>query len=137
MQPNRSMPPAAIIPEMAYDDVGAAVAWLCDCFGFKERLRIANHRAQLTHGGGAIIVIQRLGPPAVGRDHAVMVRVADVDAHCAHARARGAHIVDPPATHPYGERQYTAIDLGGHAWTFTETVLDVDPQSWGGELRAD
>ena len=103
----------------------------------QERLRIANHRAQLTHGGGAIIVIQRLGPPAVGRDHAVMVRVADVDAHCAHARARGAHIVDPPATHPYGERQYTAIDLGGHAWTFTETVLDVDPQSWGGELRAD
>lgn len=38
------------------------------------------------------------------------------------------------ADHPYGERQYTVQDLGGHAWTFSQTLADVDPASWGGEL---
>ncbi len=32
----------------------------------------------------------------------------------------------------YGERQYTAEDLAGHRRTFSETLDDVDPQSWGG-----
>ena len=135
MQTNRSMPPVAIIPELAYDDVGEAVAWLCDRFGFTERLRIANHRAQLNVFGGAMVVMQRVAPRGTGRSHGLMVRVPNVDAHHDHAKARGARIVDPPATHPYGERQYTAEDLGGHFWTFSETVLDVDPQSWGGEMK--
>jgi hypothetical protein len=32
-------------------------------------------------------------------------------------------------------RQYLAADLAGHRWTFSETLADVDPASWGGELR--
>lgn len=65
-----------------------------------------------------------------------MVRVTDVDAHCAHARASGAQILDEPTTYPYGERQYSAADLGGHVWTFSESVEDVDPSTWGGVLIA-
>jgi uncharacterized glyoxalase superfamily protein PhnB len=65
-----------------------------------------------------------------------MVRVTDIDAHCARARSAGARIVQEPATYPYGERQYTAVDPGGHAWTFSESVADVDPASWGGTLLA-
>jgi hypothetical protein len=34
--PNRSMPPGTIIPELVYDDLAAAVAWLCTAFGFKD-----------------------------------------------------------------------------------------------------
>ena len=34
--------------------------------------------------------------------------------------------------HAYGERQYSVRDLGGHLWTFTESVADVAPESWGG-----
>jgi hypothetical protein len=41
MTTNRSMPPGTIIPELAYEDVGNAAAWLCEAFGFKERLRIS------------------------------------------------------------------------------------------------
>jgi hypothetical protein len=33
----------------------------------------------------------------------------------------------------YGERQYTAQDLAGHQWTFSETLADVDPGTWGGD----
>jgi hypothetical protein len=42
---------------------------------------------------------------------------------------------DEPETYPYGERQYSVIDPGGHAWTFSQSVTDVDPASWGGVLN--
>jgi hypothetical protein len=32
----------------------------------------------------------------------------------------------------YGERQYAAEDFHGHVWDFTETLDDVQPESWGG-----
>lgn len=34
---------------------------------------------------------------------------------------------------PQGQvRQYGTTDLGGHSWTFTQSVEDVDPVTWGG-----
>jgi uncharacterized glyoxalase superfamily protein PhnB len=126
---NRSVPACTIIPELAYADVGEAAAWLCTVFGFAERLRIGNHRAQLLFGDGAIVVTERRTPDA-GRS-AMLVRVADVDAHYALTVARGARIVTPPNTYPFGERQYTVEDLAGHHWTFSQSVADVDPASWG------
>ena len=62
------------------------------------------------------------------------MRVADVDAHCDLARQLGARILNPPTDYPYGERQYTAEDIGGHKWTFSQTLADVDPRDWGGTL---
>jgi uncharacterized glyoxalase superfamily protein PhnB len=127
---NRSMPTSLIIPELPYPDVRAAVDWLCRSFGFKERLQIGNHRAQLTFGEGAIVLIQ-------GDNHAsfsVMARVIDVDRHFERVKESGARIVHLPTDYPYGERQYTVEDLGGHCWTFSQTIADVDPQTWGGIL---
>jgi uncharacterized glyoxalase superfamily protein PhnB len=54
---NRSIPAATVIPVLIYPDVRAAVSWLCDAFGFAERVRIGeDHRSQLSFGDGAIIV---------------------------------------------------------------------------------
>jgi uncharacterized glyoxalase superfamily protein PhnB len=39
--------------------------------------------------------------------------------------------VNEPTTYPYGERQDTAIDPGGHAWTVSQSIDDVAPASWG------
>jgi hypothetical protein len=39
-----------------------------------------------------------------------------------------------PTDFEYGERQYTAQDPAGHRWTFSETVEDVAPETWGGKL---
>ena len=61
-----------------------------------------------------------------------MVRVEDVDAHYARTSERGAQASEPPADHPYGERQYTAVDPGGHTWTFSQSIADVAPEDWGG-----
>ena len=128
---NRSMPPGVVIPELPYTDVREAVDWLCRSFGFTERLRIGSHRAQLTFGAGSIVVTQ-------GKDvlasFSVMVCVDSIDNHYAHAKQSGAHIISPPTDYPYGERQYTAQDPGGHRWIFSQTIKDVDPSVWGGTL---
>lgn len=134
MARNRSIPDAIVIPELAYADVIVAAEWLCDRFGFTERLRIGRHRVQLELGAGAIVVTE-LAPGAAAAavpTHAVMVRVADVDRHHEHAVTRGVTVLRAPASHPYGERQYSAEDLGGHRWTFTQAIADVDPATWGG-----
>lgn len=133
---NRSMPSSVVIPELAYPDVRAAVEWLCRTFGFVERLRIGNHRAQLSFGTGAIIVTKRPDNPGPesGARFSVMVRVSDVDYHHEHVRQSGAQIVSPPTDYPYGERQYSVDDLGGYRWTFSQTIADIDPKDWGGQL---
>ena len=127
------MPPGPVIPELTYADVPAAAQWLCTAFGFVERLRIFSHRIQLHVGSGAVVVVEAgTGGASVGSR--VMVPVADVDAHCATAVAAGAQVVGEPTTYPFGERQYSVLDPGGHRWTFSQTVADSDPATWGGEL---
>jgi uncharacterized glyoxalase superfamily protein PhnB len=90
---------------------------------------VGTHRAQLNVGDGAVIVMER------GEDDAscaVMVRVEDIDRHHAAAARAGAVIETPPKDYPYGERQYTASDPGGHTWTFSESIADAAPEDWGG-----
>jgi len=132
---NRSSPAASVIPVLAYPDVAEATAWLCDVFGFRERLRIAEHRAQLVFGEGAVIVTElgeTAADPSGAGTHSVHVRVEDADQHHERAARLGARILSPPTDYPYGERQYSAEDLGGHRWTFSQSIADVDPASWGG-----
>lgn len=139
MKPNRSIPNSTVVPILIYPDVREAVAWLCAAFGFVERVRIGeDHRSQLSYGDGALIVGDVRGdrhPPVPGTvTHSVLVRVEDARAHCELAREHGAKIVMEPVDFEYGERQYTAEDLAGHHWTFSETLADVAPEAWGGIL---
>jgi uncharacterized glyoxalase superfamily protein PhnB len=131
-QKNRSIPESIVMPVLVYPDVRAAVAWLSAAFGCVERLRIGEHRAQLALGGGHFVAAD--GPADGPARSLVLVRVPDVDAHHRRAADAGARIVAPPTDHVYGERQYTAEDLAGHRWTFSQTIADVDPASWGGVL---
>jgi uncharacterized glyoxalase superfamily protein PhnB len=128
MVENRSMPGADVIPVLGYDDVEAAVDWLCEVFGFTERWRAGRHRAQLRLGSGAVAVTE--GVPSTA--DSLLVRVEDVDAHFERAQRLGATIVHEPADYPYGERQYTAEDPAGRRWTFSQSVADVAPEEWGG-----
>lgn len=136
---NRSMPLGTVIPELGYPDVVAAADWLSRAFGFAVRLRIGDHRVQLSIGEGAMVATRLADvdhPPQmpIRKGSSVMVRIEDADAHHARAAAHGARILSPPTDYPYGERQYTALDLGGHVWTFSQSIADVDPADWGGAL---
>jgi len=53
-------------------------------------------------------------------------------ADVAKALALGADVSGPPRDFPYGERQYNATDIGGHHWTFSQSIADVAPEEWGG-----
>jgi uncharacterized glyoxalase superfamily protein PhnB len=136
MQSNRSIPRATVIPVLAYPDVIQAAQWLCEAFGFTIRLTVGKHRVQLNIGDGAVILrekrLEEENAP-LGLGHAVMVRIDDADGHCRRARESGARVTQEPVTYPYGERQYTAVDIAGHLWTFTQTIKDVHPMLWGGK----
>jgi uncharacterized glyoxalase superfamily protein PhnB len=149
---NRSAPPGEVVPGLYYDDVEAAIDWLCGAFGFTERYRYGPE----DHTVGAFLAIGEssvaLSEARVGQtpdwDHngelrpprgdfatgGVSVRVTDVDAHYDRATAFGARTFGPPTTYRFGERQYTAEDLAGHRWSFTQSVADIAPEDWGARL---
>jgi uncharacterized glyoxalase superfamily protein PhnB len=132
-----------------YRDAAAAIDWLCDAFGFQVRLKVEGEggrieHSELTHGEGLIMVGQEVGdstdrawkrlmrsPRSVdgANTQSMMLFVDDADAHCAHARSRGARIVEEPATHDYGDdywsdRSYGALDPEGHLWWITQRLRD-------------
>jgi uncharacterized glyoxalase superfamily protein PhnB len=129
-----------------YRDAAKMIDWLCDAFGFEVRLKIEGdngriEHSELTYGDGLIMVgEERIGAAsrwgvdmksplsvAGANTQGLMVYVDDADAHCAHARAVGARIVDEPTVHDYGEdywsdRSYGAVDPEGHMWWFTQRL---------------
>lgn len=137
---NRSAPTATVVPILVYEDVGKAIDWLCGAFRFTERLRAPGPGGRITHAQLAIaegaIMLGGQGaefrPPRLNEvSQYVHVHVEDVDRHFEHARQFGARILEPPADRPFGERQYTAEDLAGHRWTFSQSIADVAPEEWG------
>jgi PhnB protein len=129
---NRTMPPCTIIPELVYEDVTEASRWLSDVFGFVERWHAGDHRAQLSLGDSTIAITEPRTSRALPGPVSLVIRVDDANAHCRQARERGATIIDEPRDFPYGERQYTAEDPGGHHWCFSQSIADVAPEVWGG-----
>lgn len=134
---NRSVPPGSVIPFLVYDDVPRAIDWLTGAFGFRERLRTppdedgSVHLAQINVGEGSVMLRTR---PATGDSRAtnsILVRHEDVDGHCERARRFGARIAREPKSTEFGERQYTAEDLEGNQWTFSQSIADVAPEEWG------
>jgi uncharacterized glyoxalase superfamily protein PhnB len=142
---NRSAPTAAIVPILVYEDVGKALEFLSRAFGFKERLRAewggAISHAQMDIGGGSIMMGKQGGPFKVASGDTVSqyahVHVENVDAHFARAKAAGATILKEPEDMPFGVRQYTAKDIGGHWWTFSQNIRDVDPADWGAKVATE
>jgi uncharacterized glyoxalase superfamily protein PhnB len=141
---NRSAPNATVVPILVYEDVGLALDFLTRAFGFTERLR-AEYGGSITHaqmdvGEGSIIVGKQGGPfrapdPAAGTvSQYATVHIDNIDQHFARAKAAGAHILKEPEDMPFGVRQYTAVDIGGHWWTFSENIRDVDPAEWGAKV---
>lgn len=129
-----------IYPCLGYRDAKAAISWLCDAFGFEERMvhpgddgREVAH-AELSLGPGIVMLgSQRDGAPSAGElipgaddgevdfarvPFSVYIAIDDVDAHCERARAAGAEIVRELLDTDYGSREYAARDLEGNLWSF-------------------
>ena len=128
---------------VSYEDVGSAVEWLGEAFGFRESgPRFDDDDGHVTHAelslDGATVFLGWPGPeyrsPA---SHAreceqaarwldnpwvvdgVHVEVGDLGAHYERAKAAGATILREPEDLPFG-RLYSAADLEGHRWMFMQ-----------------
>lgn len=115
-----------IYPCLRYKDAPAAIAWLEKAFGFR---RHAVHdapdgsvaHAEMTCGAGMIMLGSAkddfIKDAGVGVQ-CIYVAIADPDAHHARAKAAGAKIVRALNDTDYGSREYCALDLEGHFWSF-------------------
>jgi PhnB protein len=114
-----------LCPYVYYEDIGAALDFLAQAFGFEERMRHVNDDGTFNHCemqvGDSVIMMGTppgfkapVDPITVG----LYVGVDDVDAHHARARDAGANIQSEPEDMPYGVRSYGVHDLEGHQWWF-------------------
>jgi uncharacterized glyoxalase superfamily protein PhnB len=141
MLTNRSAPHARVVPVLTVSDVRAAVAWYANVFGFVEHVQIGEgHRAQLGLPGGGELIVAEIRPgrrlPDESRSHQIMLKVEDVAAMVARATAQGATLVDSLRDWEYGERQAAINDVFGHQWVLTQTLVDTQPEQWGGKTIA-
>jgi uncharacterized glyoxalase superfamily protein PhnB len=123
-----------VIPALRYRDAPAAIAWLCDTFGFAKHAVYAGEggqiaHAELTFGNGMImlgsardddygrLVSPPAGPDAVTTQSAYLI-VGDADALYQRVVQAGARIVRELSTTDYGSREFTCRDPEGHVWSF-------------------
>jgi uncharacterized glyoxalase superfamily protein PhnB len=127
-----------IYPALGYRDAKAAIGWLCDAFGFEERVVHPGDDREVAHAelslGPGIIMLGSASEDMKAVDtealtahgeadfsripFALYVAIDDVDAHYERARAAGAEIVRELNDTDYGSREYACRDLEGNVWSF-------------------
>lgn len=123
---------------LVYDDIEAAHDYLISVFGFgpselsRDPDGAAVH-AEIQAGDGEFwlhLESKEFGLASPnnlgGASGSMAVIVDDVDAHYRFAVEQGAKIRYEPIDQPYGYREYSAIDVGGHLWSFMKPL---DPPS--------
>lgn len=120
-----------LFPALHYKDAKAAIAWLCDAFGF-ERHAVYESGDTVEHAelrfGDSILMLgsKRDNTPytvltpseAHGVTATIYVAVTDVDRHHDRALAAGAKVIRPLTDMDYGSREYSCFDPEGYAWSF-------------------
>jgi uncharacterized glyoxalase superfamily protein PhnB len=129
---------------ISYEDGAAAIEWLCDAFGFRER-EGSRHmdgdrvtHAELDVGDGSVVFVATPTPDYRGphRHRAsceqadrwlqapwvidgVLVEVLDIEGHLRRAIEHGAEPLSQIEEAPFG-RLYRVEDVEGHRWMFVE-----------------
>ena len=135
-----------VFPYLIYKHAPEAIDWLGRAFGFTpdEVLSIPDGRvahAALSLDGQVVMLSSRLeqyvnraakpGAYSISRIH---VRVDNVDAHYERAVSEGAGIILPLDDQFWGLREYHALDLEGHWWSFFERIRSVPQEEVRKEL---
>ena len=123
----------SIIPKMRYRDAAAAIAWLCEFFGFERHLIVPGEgdsiaHAQLRFGAENMIMLGShtddeysswVQPADSGQPctQCVYIVVPNPDAHHRKAVAGGATILGDIQDAEYGGRGYTCRDPQGQIWS--------------------
>lgn len=106
------------LPELPCDDVAAAVAWYRDVLGF--RINYQQHDlGVMDRDAITVLLIARTEQhKGIG---SCEVFVSDADALYQELLAKGARVLGPPVSHPWGLRDFRVIDIAGNRLTFAQT----------------
>jgi uncharacterized glyoxalase superfamily protein PhnB len=124
----------AIVPQLPYQDIAGALAFLQSAFGFQEvqTARLVGKDGVIGHSmvefGDSMVGIGTQGahgavsPKAAGTStqYVSVYITEDIDAHYQRALAAGAQISHPPHRHRTDYRAYEALDPEGHRWRFVQ-----------------
>lgn len=106
-------------PSSTYRDIGAALTWLGEAFGFEGQI-LDEVAAMLRHRNGTTL-IQLDRPDELHGSHTgqtwVYVVTEDIDAHYRRAKTAGASLLGEPHDYGDGYRGYSARDLEGNLWS--------------------
>ena len=120
-----------ITPYLLYEDVGAALTFLSEAFGFRKHRRpMRGRNGKINHAamklGDDLIMMGCPGPKyknpkRLGQaTQCLYVNIPNVDKHFQRAKKAGAKILEEPKDTFYGQRRYGAEDPEGHQWFFAE-----------------
>ena len=119
---------------LVYEDIEAAFDYLIRVFGFGPGELMRDPDGNVVHGevqagdGEFWLHMESAefglrSPNNLGGASSTMaVMVEDVDAHHRYAAEQGADIRYEPVDQPYGYREYSAVDLEGHLWSFMKPL---------------
>jgi PhnB protein len=135
MSENSPKPTPRITPYLYYEDVSAALSWLAEAFGFKERFRMPSPDGKIAHAemelADGVIMMgcpnpDYRNPARLGQTtQSLYVYVDNVDALFARAKAAGAKVIQEPKDQFYGDRNCGLADPEGHTWYFGTHIRDV------------
>lgn len=128
-----------LTPSLNLRNAAKALEFYRQIFGARERFVMRNPDGTVMHGefqiGDSVLMFcdeapdfGALSPQAVGGcPLSLNIYVPDCDAVTAAAQAAGAELLQPPATHAWGERVSMIRDPFGYRWAICTQVEDVSP----------
>lgn len=119
---------------LVYEDIETAFDYLTRVFGFGPGELTRDPDGNVVHGeiqaGDGEFWLHTESEPfglkspnnLGGATGTMAIMVDDVDAHHRHAAEEGATVRYEPVDQPYGYREYSAVDLEGHLWSFMKPL---------------
>jgi uncharacterized glyoxalase superfamily protein PhnB len=105
------------LPHLPFDDVAAAVRYYCDIFGFKINYSQEDLGVMYRDTATLLLIQRSEAHKGIGSCSAY---INDADKLYAELLDRGASVVAPPVSRPWGLRDFTVIDLEGNRITFAQ-----------------
>ena len=106
------------LPELPFDNVPAAVTYYRDVLGFRINYQQADLGVMDRDAITILLIARTEAHKGIGSFEAY---VSNADALCEELQRKGAAILAPPVSHPWGLRDFRVIDLEGNRITFAQT----------------
>ena len=122
------------MPVLDCSDMNASIAFYRDKLGFDASTWGDPVTFAIMQRGMVTIALAHISPPAVSRNWAAYIHVADVDALYAELLEYRVLIAEPPKDRPYNCREFVVDDPDGHMLAFGQVIMP-DPLGPGLSTR--